>query len=89
MVKKETAIVNEKYQRILEVFSLYWIEFSSFLVNLNEKFKQINDLVNRIYSNVQKDDDLDSTPDHAFSVLRLGMIIWSNKVYKRCFKSLV
>ena len=46
----------------------------------------MNDNINWIYSQVERDNDIDEDPQ-LFSILRWAMIIWHKKVFKKCFKS--
>jgi hypothetical protein len=40
----------------------------------------INEVVNRIYGGIEKDDDKE---DYYFSILKMGLVIWRYRVFKR------
>lgn len=48
-------------------------------MRLDEEFLTLSQIVNDIYSAVEKDDDKE---DYPFSILKLGLITWKQLVFK-------
>lgn len=46
----------------------------------------INEVVNRIYGGIEKDDDKE---DYQFSILKMGLVIWRYRVFKRAQKQIL
>jgi hypothetical protein len=42
MIKREQDVVHSKYKLMLEVYTFFWSQFSSFLMSLNQKFNRMN-----------------------------------------------
>ena len=59
--------------------------YAGALQQLDEEFSVINEIINSIYRSLNKDDDKE---DYPFSILKLGMINWRYRVYKKNFKAL-
>jgi hypothetical protein len=59
--------------------------YSAALQQLDEEFYTINQIVNSIYGTVEKADDKE---DYPFSILKLGMINWRYRVYKKNISAL-
>jgi hypothetical protein len=54
-------------------------------MNLDEQLLQINTIINEIYNDINKNDDRE---DYPFSILKLGLLTWRNRVYNKCAKNL-
>ncbi len=70
---------------MIEFYNLQWFAYSASIQRLDEEFQIINQLINSIYGSIEKDDD---KSDYQFSILKLGMINWRYRVYKKNFKEL-
>jgi hypothetical protein len=77
---------KEQAVQLLEFYNTQWRAFSASLQSLDSDFQPFNALVNRIYSSLEKDDDKD---DYPFSILKMGMVIWRYRVYKRVQKQVL
>jgi hypothetical protein len=77
---------KEQAVQLLEFYNTQWRAFSASLQSLDSDFQPFNALANRIYSSLEKDDDKD---DYPFSILKMGMVIWRYRVYKRVQKQVL
>lgn len=77
---RETAI------QLIEFYNTQWRAFTSALQKLDSDLKGVSAIVNSIYGQLEKDDDKE---DYPFSVLKMGMMIWRYRVYKKNQKILL
>jgi len=82
-----SKISQAKYHSILSVYTHFWGQYSTAIVKIDQNFSEMNDHVNQVYGQVERDNDISEDPQ-MFSILRWGMIIWHKKVFKKSFKSL-
>lgn len=54
--------------------------YVSSLIKLDEQLQGINELVNSMYSDLEKNDDKEEYP---FSILKLGLITWKERVFDK------
>ena len=87
MTHNDDELRFKKYKTILELYVYFWKQFSSTIVSIDQQFKQVNRVVNFVYSQVEHDEDSDED-HHPYSILRQALIVWHTKVYKKCYKSL-
>ncbi len=53
---------------------------------LDSEMHGINSVVNHIYSGIERDDDKE---DYKFSILKMGLVIWRYRVFKRAQKQIL
>lgn len=56
------------------------------MINLDVLLQPLNHLVNGVYGDLEKNEDKE---DYPFSLLKLGLIIWRNRVFQRNRKLLL
>jgi hypothetical protein len=52
---------------------------------LDEQFQIINSIINEVYDSFEKNDDKEDTP---FSIIKLGMVFWRQRVFNKNAKLL-
>ena len=65
---------------MLEFYNNQWKSYSDAIIQLDDEFSTLSQIVNSLYSLIDKDDE---KFDYDFSILKLGMINWRYRVYKK------
>lgn len=70
---------------LLEFYNTQWRAYSASIQQLDLELGGVCELVNTIYRDLERDDDKEDVP---FSIVKLGVVIWRYRVYKRNQKAL-
>lgn len=50
----------KKYKNILRIYDFFWKKYSAAVVQIDQHFSEINKVVNTLYYNIEKDEDVEA-----------------------------
>lgn len=86
ILQEDFSNKRDKSVQMVEFYNTCWRSYSASLQKLDEELAGVSAVINKVYSQLEKDDDKE---DVAFSFLKQATQTWRYRVYKRLQKPLL